>query len=156
MGHMRLVFHDISVVVELSILLHMVIPYLIINLNPRHHHITPVLQQLNWLTISRRCQLKILMLTFNVLHRKAPPYMCEIFHWYTPARPLRSASTTSLIPKRNNTVLYGRRMMQPYGAHCLITSFVQEMCYTLKDLLNYICLVLNVTFLSNTFCALLT
>ena len=88
----------------------------IINLTPRHHHITPVLQRLNWLTVSKRCQLKILMLTFKVLHRQAPPYICELFHWYTPARPLRSASTTSLVPKRNKTVRYGRRMIDTSSA----------------------------------------
>ena len=88
----------------------------IINLTPRHHHITPVLQRLNWLTVSKRCQLKILMLTFKVLHRQAPPYICELFHWYTPARPLRSASTTSLVSKRNKTVRYGRRMIDTSSA----------------------------------------
>ena len=39
----------------------------IITDTPRHDHITPVLQQLNWLTIQKRCQLKILMLTFKLL-----------------------------------------------------------------------------------------
>ena len=51
----------------------------IINLTPRHHHITPVLQRLNWLTVSKRCQLKIIMLTFKVLHRQVPPCIYELF-----------------------------------------------------------------------------
>ena len=88
----------------------------IINLTPRHHHITPVLQRLNWLTVSKRCKLKILMLTVKVLHRQAPPYICELFHWYTLARQLRSASTTSLLPKRNKTVRYCRRMIDTSSA----------------------------------------
>ena len=47
----------------------------------------------------------IYMLTFKVLHRKAPQYICELFHWHTPARPLRSASATSLVPIRNKATI---------------------------------------------------
>ena len=68
---------------------------------PCYHHITPVLQQLNWLTINCRCQFKILVLTFKALHSQTPQYICELLNWYTPSRPLRSASTTSLVPNRN-------------------------------------------------------
>ena len=35
---------------------------------------------------------------------------------YFTARPLRSASTTSLVPKRNKTVRYGRRMIDTSSA----------------------------------------
>ena len=52
---------------------------------PRHHHITPTLQHLKWL------QYKILIMTFKVLHSQVPSYMCDLLHWYTPARTLRSA-----------------------------------------------------------------
>ena len=78
---------------------------------PRHDHITPVLQQLNWLTIQKRCQLKILVLTFKVLHNNYPQYICELLQWYTPARALRSASTTSLVPNRSRTIRYGKRLI---------------------------------------------
>ena len=61
-----------------------------------HDHITPVLQHLNWLPIAKRCQYKLLVWTFKVLHQQAPPSVCELFHWYTPVRLLRSASSTSL------------------------------------------------------------
>ena len=44
---------------------------------PRHDHITPVLQQLNWLTIQKRCQLRILVFTFNILHYNSLQYICE-------------------------------------------------------------------------------
>ena len=36
-------------------------------------------------------------------------YMCDLLHWYTPARTLRSAST-SLVPYRSKTVRYGKRL----------------------------------------------
>ena len=78
---------------------------------PRHDHITPVLQQLNWLTIQKRCQLKILVLTFKVLHNNSPQYICELLQWYTPSRALRSASTTSLVPNRSRTIRYGKRLI---------------------------------------------
>ena len=82
----------------------------------RYHHITPVLQQLNWLTINCRCQFKILVLTFKALHSQTPQYICELLNWYTPSRPLRSASTTSLVPNRNRTVRYGRRLLDTSAA----------------------------------------
>ena len=78
---------------------------------PRHDHITPVLQQLNLLIIQKRCQLKILVLTFKVLHNNFPQYICELLQWYTLSRALRSASTTSLVPNRSRTIRYGKRLI---------------------------------------------
>ena len=83
---------------------------------PIHDHISPVLQQLKWLPISKRCQFKLLVLTFKVLHLQAPPYICDLFHWYTPARILRSASTTSLVPNRHKTIRYGKRLIDTSSA----------------------------------------
>ena len=61
-----------------------------------HDHITPVLQHLNWLSIAKRCQYKLLVWIFKVLHQQAPPSVCELFHWYTSVRLLRSACSTCL------------------------------------------------------------
>ena len=69
---------------------------------PRHHHI--------WLPINKRCQYKILVMTFKALHSQGPSYMYDLLHWYAPARTLRSASTTSLVPNRSKTVRYGKRL----------------------------------------------
>ena len=44
---------------------------------PRHHHITPTLQHLKWLPINKRCQFKILVVTFKALHSQVPSYMCD-------------------------------------------------------------------------------
>ena len=83
----------------------------LISQTPRHHHITPILIELNWLTITKRCQYKLLVLTFNVLHSQAPGYISDLFNWYTPARALRSTSTTSLVPNRSKTIKFGRRLL---------------------------------------------
>ena len=77
---------------------------------PRHHHITPTLKHLKRLPINKRCQFKILVMTFKALHSQVPSYMCDLLHWYTLARTLRSASTTSLEPNRSKTVRYGKRL----------------------------------------------
>ena len=44
----------------------------LISQTPRHHHITPILIELNWLTVTKRCQYKLLGLTVKVLHSQAP------------------------------------------------------------------------------------
>ena len=75
----------------------------VISRTPRHQHIILILNELNWLPITKSCQLKLLILTFKVSHGQAPTCICEMFQWYTPARPLRSSSTTSLAPNRNKT-----------------------------------------------------
>ena len=72
---------------------------------PRHHHITPTLQHLKWLPINKRCQFKIFVMTFKALHSQVPSYICDLLHWYTPARTLRS-----LVPNRSKTVRYGKRL----------------------------------------------
>ena len=82
---------------------------------PRYHHITPILQQYTWLPIAQRCQLKLLVMTFKVLHLEASQYIIDIFHWYSQARQLRSSLTTSLVPNRIKTITctcrYGKRLI---------------------------------------------
>ena len=83
----------------------------LISQTPRHHHNTPILIELNWLTITKRCQYKLLVLTFKVLHSQSPGYISDFFNWYTSARPLLSVSTTSLIPNRSKTIKFGSRLV---------------------------------------------
>ncbi len=83
----------------------------VISRTSRRTHITPVLTALHWLPIKKRCQYKILILTFKCLHGTAPLYLRKLINWYTPARNLRSASTTSIVPARNRTVRYGKRLL---------------------------------------------
>ena len=46
----------------------------IIDRTPRRTHMAPVLRDLHWLPIVKRCQYKILVFTYNVLHQNAPQY----------------------------------------------------------------------------------
>ena len=46
----------------------------LMSLTPRRDHITPLLNELHWLPVYKRCQFKILVITFNALHDQAPGY----------------------------------------------------------------------------------
>ena len=80
----------------------------LISRTPRYEHITPVLVQLHWLPITKRCLFKILTITYKASHHNAPPDVCDMLNCYQAARSFRSASTTSLVPNRNRTIRYGR------------------------------------------------
>ena len=88
----------------------------LITLTSRFEHISPILKQLHWLPIYKRCQFKILLFVYKALHVSAPSYQCELLNWYQPLRPLRSASSTSLVPNKNKTVRYGRRLLDSSAA----------------------------------------
>ncbi len=66
----------------------------------KHDHITPVLQQLHWLPIEHRISFKILSMVYKGLHGLAPPYICNLFHPYTPTRSLRSSNWNLLAVPR--------------------------------------------------------
>ena len=83
----------------------------LITLTSRFEHISPILKQLHWLRIHKRCQFKILVFVYKALHTSAPSYQCELLNWYQPPRQLRSASTTSLVPNKNKTLRFGRRVL---------------------------------------------
>ena len=76
----------------------------------RHEHISGILRELHWLPATKRCQYKLLVLTYQALHGNLPFYICEMLHWYHPSRPLRSAAYPSLVPNKNKTVKFGRRL----------------------------------------------
>ena len=64
----------------------------------------------------KRCQFKILVFTYKSLKNEAPSYISDLLQWYQPNRPLRSANTTSIIPKRYKSVRYGKRLMDTGAA----------------------------------------
>ena len=76
----------------------------------RHEHISGILRELHWLPATKRCQYKLLVLTYQALHGNLPFYICEMLHWYHPSRPLRSAAYPSLVPNKNKTVKFGHRL----------------------------------------------
>ena len=71
-------------------------------------HITPVLRDLHWLPVVNRCQFKIFLFTYKSLKSETPSYISDLLNWYQPNRLLRSANTTSIIPKRYKSVRYGK------------------------------------------------
>ena len=79
-------------------------------------HMTPVLRDLHWLPVVNRCHFKILLFTYISLKSEAPRYISDLLNWYQLNRPLRSANTTSIIPKRYKSVRYGKRLMDTGAA----------------------------------------
>ena len=63
--------------------------------------ITNILREQHWLSVSKRCQYKLLVLTYKTLHGTTLAYICEIFNWYHPTRPLRSSAFPSLVPNKH-------------------------------------------------------
>ena len=59
---------------------------------PRHEHISEIRMQLHWLPIQQRITYKILLLTFLVVHEKAPEYLSELLVLHKPNREMRSAN----------------------------------------------------------------
>uniref|UniRef100_A0A8C6Q3D2 Reverse transcriptase domain-containing protein n=1 Tax=Nothobranchius furzeri TaxID=105023 RepID=A0A8C6Q3D2_NOTFU len=56
----------------------------------RRQHISPILKSLHWLPVQFRINFKIMLLTYKSLNHQAPPYLCELVHYYNPPRALRS------------------------------------------------------------------
>ena len=88
----------------------------VVKRTPKREHMTPVLRDLHWLPMIKRVQFKILLLVFKSLHCEAPSYVCDLLNWYHPNRHLRSANTTSLVPNRNETITFGKRLMDTASA----------------------------------------
>ena len=78
----------------------------------RTDHITPFLRQLHWLPVHDRTHHKVLYTTYLSVHGNASLYLSELLHFYTPSRPLRSASRSLLDvprPRDSKTKRYGHR-----------------------------------------------
>ena len=63
---------------------------------PKSAHVTPLLIDLHWLPIAARIRFKTLDLAFRAARGTAPSYLQSMASVYTPARPLRSASSGRL------------------------------------------------------------
>ncbi|KAJ8253560.1 hypothetical protein COCON_G00201720, partial [Conger conger] len=68
--------------------------HLVFNL-PKYSHVTPLLTSLHWLPVMAHIKFKTLVLAFQAVKGSSPAYLQNT---YTPARPLRSASTGRLAP----------------------------------------------------------
>ena len=83
---------------------------------PPRAHMTPILRQLHWLPVMKRCQFKLLTITFKSLHDDAPEYIQNLVNRYHSRRQLRSVNDTLLTTNRNRTIKYGRRLMDTAAA----------------------------------------
>jgi hypothetical protein len=63
---------------------------------PRHCHITPLLEDVKWLTVEQRIVAKICTLIFKVLQYNHPIYLRDSLNIYSPTRDLRSSDTLSI------------------------------------------------------------
>ena len=83
----------------------------VISQTKRYTSITPILNELHWLPINKRCQFKILLLTFKSLNCCAPEYLCDMLNFYMSNRYLRSTAFTSLVPYRNRSIRLGKPLI---------------------------------------------
>ena len=72
-------------------------------------HISPIIQSLHWLPISKRIDYKILVLTYKCLHNRAPANLQELVQPYEPVRSLRSSSKSLLQVPKTRLKTYGDR-----------------------------------------------
>ena len=63
----------------------------------KYWHITPALQQLHWLPVSKRVKFKVLTIVFKCLNNMAPKYLSNNIKIYTPTRNLRSINKHKII-----------------------------------------------------------
>ena len=75
----------------------------------KYDHITPILIELHWLPVEYRIQYKILLLTHQCLHGKAPRYLSALLHPYEPSRSLRSENQFLLKENKMRLKTYGDR-----------------------------------------------
>ena len=88
----------------------------VISQTKRYTSITPILNELHWLPIKKRCQFKILLLTFKSLNGCSPEYLCDTLNVYMPNIYLRSTTFTSFVPYRNRSIRLGKRLFENSAA----------------------------------------
>jgi len=74
----------------------------------RREHITPVLRQLHWLPVSRRIEIKLAVLMYQISRGLAPTYLqdrCRLASEVSSGRRLRSANVPTFVEPRTRTKL---------------------------------------------------
>ena len=80
----------------------------VVKLRGKFDHATSILAELHWLKIRYRIQYKVGILTYKAIAENKPSYLAELITVHTPARELRSSSTTTLHVSRSKTVFGSR------------------------------------------------
>ena len=78
---------------------------------PKYTHTTPLLTDLQWLPVIARIKFKTLVLAYQAVKGSAPAYIQQLIRPYTPARPLRSATSGRLAPPRRHTCTSRSRLL---------------------------------------------
>ena len=91
----------------------------IITRSKKHYHITPILQQLHCLQIPCHIDFKIL-LTYKVLHRKAPKYLQDLLTQDNKCHEVHSNNKHLFQVPKTASVRYGNRLFK-YAAPTLWT-----------------------------------
>ena len=86
---------------------------LIVSLQRKYDHITPVLKDLHWLPVEYGINYKILLLAYKAQHGMAPLYLLSLLSPYKPGRSLRSEGKHLLRTPRYHLEGFGKR----YFAH---------------------------------------
>ena len=81
----------------------------VVTLSSIKEHITPILNDLHWLTIHNRIKFKLLLLTYKVLNGFAPTYLSELIQPYKNQRNLRSNNQYLLRVPKSRTTTFGDR-----------------------------------------------
>ena len=77
---------------------------------PRYDHISRVLMQLHWLSVSQRIEYKVIILQASTaIQGKAPHYICDMIQERLPQRATRSATSVMLTQPYSNTKTFGDR-----------------------------------------------
>ena len=78
---------------------------------PKHTHTTQLLTDLHWLPVIARIKFKTLVLAYQAIKGSAPAYIQQLIRPYTPARPLRSATSGCLAPPARHTCTARSRLL---------------------------------------------
>jgi len=93
----------------------------------RGTRLSDILQDLHWLPIDQRVELKLATLTYNILNSSQPAYLRSLLNYHTPARSLRSANTNLLSVPRVRTTFASRGFSiaaPTFGTHYPLASVV--------------------------------
>lgn len=77
----------------------------LVTLSRKCEHITPILVNLHWLQVKKRIMCKLMLLTYKILNKLAPYYLCKLLNINEPVHILRSNAATTLIVQMSAPLL---------------------------------------------------
>ena len=75
----------------------------------KYDHISPILEELQWLPVESRIEIKMLILTFKAYHGIGPKYLTDSLVKNTISRTFRSTNKGLLVVPKYNLGPYGKR-----------------------------------------------